>query len=923
MACLRWVALWILFPSFALAQTTVSTGTIQGTVLDRTGAVIPEARVTARNENTQATRIVVSEANGRFTVAGLPIGTYTLTVEKEGFSTVRVERFLLSVGQTLVQRLEMQPAGVVEAVEVKEQPEAVDLVATTSSVAQGYDKIEEAPASGRNYLNFVLLSPGVASSSGSSAQRSFSGVRNPWSDSGFSFAGMRGRNNSISIDGTDNRDETTGGNRVAIGLEMVREFRVAGSAVGAEFGGAAGGLVNVVTRSGVNLWHGDATFFLQNERFDAKRPEVQSEKSPKLRRYQPGTSISGPVRKDRTFISAAIESEWESSQEWSAVPEGALETLNRALRTPQFSGAPVRSVLRGLYDVEETGTEFSSKLDHQIGVKDSLSVRYAFSRGRILHDVQGPENFSDRSAQGSSLTTDHSLVGNWVRVVSPTTVSDFRIQVAQRSMNLEPNAQGAMLEIPGVATFGQAYLLSADRVENHYQAVENWNFVVGSHRLSTGVDVHGVTLDSRFGNRFGGIYIFPTLADFERGRPDVFIQAFGEPKTRFNTIPLGLWLHDRWELRPGLSLEAGLRYDRQRMPAGLPSSTNNWAPRLGLAWRPPKTRALVVRAGFGLFYDRFPLAFLNDALQKNGGQGFEQYAVGDEAARAFALGRGATLLSPAPGIVSSVYRASKQFPSTHSRKFVLGVEQGLGRDTSLSFEASHVRGFHLPRLRNITGTLPAIYELEQTARSDYQGASLTLNRRMSQEMTFLVAYNVGRTKDDGSDFDEQPFDPFNLRRDWARSRQHQLHRLAMSGLFELPVEELKSAPMWFREVFEGIAIAPIYTVGSGRPINALATTDLFRTGAYPLSARPFGLPRNPFYSPRTSSLDLRLMKIVPIQNRRAFLRLGATAFNLLNHSNTLRVSPYYAAGNQKLSSYGETLESLPGRQVQFHIEIEY
>jgi len=128
------------------------------------------------------------------------------------------------------------------------------------------------------------------------------GLRNPANDSGFVFNGLRGRNNSISIDGVDNRDETTGGNRVAVGLEMIQEFRVSGTSVSSEFGGAAGGLVNIVTHTGQNIWHGDATFFLQNEDLNARNPEVELGARPLVRKYQPGTSAGGPIKRDRTFF---------------------------------------------------------------------------------------------------------------------------------------------------------------------------------------------------------------------------------------------------------------------------------------------------------------------------------------------------------------------------------------------------------------------------------------------------------------------------------------------------------------------------------------------------------------------------------------------------------------------------------------------
>src|SRR5438105_4406492 len=160
----------------ALSQSVSSTGAIQGTILDPSGAAIASTRLTARNVNTGTVRSTESDADGHFSIVGLTIGTYTLRVEKEGFTPIEVSAFLVSVGQSIVQNLTLQLAGVVGKVDVKERSDAVEAAATTSSVALGYDRIEEAPARSRNYLNFVNLSPGVAPSSGSSSQRSVTGV---------------------------------------------------------------------------------------------------------------------------------------------------------------------------------------------------------------------------------------------------------------------------------------------------------------------------------------------------------------------------------------------------------------------------------------------------------------------------------------------------------------------------------------------------------------------------------------------------------------------------------------------------------------------------------------------------------------------------------------------------------------------------
>ena len=905
----RCLLLLLALCSAEAVQSPPATGTIQGTVVDSSGGAVAGARIRATHTGMGYVRTGESDAAGQFRLAGLPPGEYELRVEMEGFAAVLIPSMPLAVGQTVVQRIELKPAPVSERMEVKERPEALETAATTASAALGLERIEEAPAPNRNYLNFVLVAPGVTSSNGSNAQRSFAGLRSPAADSGFSFAGLRGRNNSLSIDGVDNRDETTGGNRVAIGLEMVQEFRVSSVSIGAELGGAAGGALNVVTRSGTNIWHGDATFFTQNEKLNARNPEVELDRRPRFRRWQPGASLMGPARRDRTFFATAWEQERESAEEWSGSPE-ELRTI------PALSG-----LYRGLYPTRSRDTVFSFKTDHIAGTRHSLSLRYAFSRGDIRGEVLDGDTFADRSARGSSLTTDHSLAGGWIWVPGPSWVNDLRFQAARRSVSLTPNSYGVMIEVPGVIRFGQSCRLDADRREDHFELRESFTWTSGRRQLSTGASLHGVRLDARLADRFGGLFIFPTLQDLRAGRADVFLKAFGRPETHYWTVPVGLWVQDRWQVAPGLTLEAGLRYDRQWLPDGIPEAGRNLAPRFGLAWRPADRGPWVFRAGLGWFFDRYPLAFLNEAIQKNGVQAFEQYLVGEQAARAFASsGAWSAPLAWAP---RSIYRVAEDFPSTYARKLAFGLERSLGPDTTLTLEYALVAGRHLPRIRNVRGELPPLYQLEQTARSSYRGASVALQRRLSRELAFLLAYHTGRTLDDASDYDEQPQNPLDPQADWALSRQHQRHRLAASALFQLPTEELRQLPTGLRKALADVIVAPILTAGRGRPINALLTTDALRTGAWPITARAFGLPRNPFYSPSTFSMDLRVMKGFWLKDRRAILQTGLEAFNLTNHTNPLRVSPYLAAGAQRLPTYNQPVETLNARQIQFMMQIEY
>jgi len=140
----------------------------------------------------------------------------------------------------------------------------------------------------------------------------------------------------------------------------------------------------------------------------------------------------------------------------------------------------------------------------------------------------------------------------------------------------------------------------------------------------------------------------------------------------------------------------------------------------------------------------------------------------------------------------AVYRPAADFPTTYSRKINAGVQRSLGKDTTFTAEYASVRGFHLPRTRSVAR---GVYQLEQNSKSSYQGVSLSVNRRMSKELTFLVAYGAGRTHDDASDYDEQPLDPSTCARIGPAHASTRPKRLARARLFDLPVEDWHSAPV--------------------------------------------------------------------------------------------------------------------------------
>jgi hypothetical protein len=888
-------------------------------VLDPSGAAVPEASVTATLDATGAVRTVHTGSDGRYRMPALAVGSYTIRCDKTGFQKVEIPQVYLGLNQTVEKTIQLKLATAGSSVDVTAQPEALDTTTPTAGAGISGDVLEETPSQNRSYLGVVLLAPAVAPAAGSNTLRTKAGIRSASPDSGFTFAGMRARNNSLAIDGLDNRDETTGASRVAVGQEAVAEFRVTASNVAPEFGGGAGGNLNVVTLSGTNKYHGDVNLFAADSFAEARNPEAETSARPSRRQWQPEAALNGPLRRDRTFFAGTLEMERESSQEFSELPGvGVRSRINAALAGPLFSRAAVPSVSEGYFPTESTSTETSWKLTHRLSAEHEVMARYAFSRASISREVLGGDNFAEQSARGSSHNQDQSFVAGWQFVPGATFVNDLRFQFARRWVEMTPNSRGALLEIPGVVSIGQSSVLDASRAEDHFQVVETAAFLRGSHQFGFGASVQHITLDARLANRFGGVFLFPTLDAFTRGAPDVYLQAFGDPHTRYSTDPGAVWAQDQWRPASGLTVVYGVRYEAQRLPAPFGSVTHNVAPRLGFAWQPGGRGRWVVRAGAGLFYDRYPLAFLNEAIQKNGPHGFEEYAVGADAFRAFQIARGGTLSGPL-GFTPSLYRPDPAFDSTptYARKFTAGVERSLDADTTVTVELMNIAGFHLPRIRNAALTLPPQYALEQSAGSRYQGVSLTLRRRLSKGLTYLVAYTAGNARDDAGDFDEQPMLPSNTRLDWSRSRQYQAHRVVASGIFELPLDDL-GAPEWLQAIGRRFDLAPVISAGSPRPINALATTDLYRTGAYPLTARPDGLARNPFYERGVFNVDLRATKGFVWWKDHGIFLFGVGVYNLTNHTNALKVSQYYG-----LSTYRGLIETLNARQVQFSWQWEF
>ncbi|HXW05468.1 MAG TPA: carboxypeptidase regulatory-like domain-containing protein, partial [Vicinamibacterales bacterium] len=293
--------LWLLSPLSpqpVLAQVQITTGVIQGSVSDPTGANLPGVTVEARNVDTNLTRTQVTEADGRFVFLQLPPGSYRVTFSLEGFATVVQENVTLTVGQAVNLPVSMKVSGVAETVTVTTSPSLVETSRTASASTINQLTVESIPILGRKFEDLLTLTPGVSI------------VQGPDGDE-ITFAGQRGIFNNISLDGGDYNNgffgEQAGGQRASIDitLDAIKEFQVIATGAPAEFGRTAGGVVNVVTKSGTNATKGSLFYF---QRLEALTGDLSDgSKLEQFHREQYGGTIGGPIKKDKAFFFLATE----------------------------------------------------------------------------------------------------------------------------------------------------------------------------------------------------------------------------------------------------------------------------------------------------------------------------------------------------------------------------------------------------------------------------------------------------------------------------------------------------------------------------------------------------------------------------------------------------------------------------------------
>lgn len=644
-----------------IAQSTVAGGII-GTVVDPQNAVIPNATVTVTNTGTNKSENQTSTDSGGFRFTSLQPGIYTVEVSSQGFSNFKRENVIVEVGRiTRINAL----LGIATA-NVEVTVEAPVINTTSQDFANNIDQtaISELPINGRRASNFVLLTPGVA----------------PDGDFGLiSFRGISGLLNNSTVDGGDNNQaffsEERGRTRISssISQDAVREFQVNTSNYSAEFGRSAGGVINTVTKSGTNEFHGSAFWYFRNNAWGASNPFSNLNGvriKPVDERHQFGGSIGGPIVKDKVFFFFSYD---QQKRDFPALATTSnpnyLDSINvsdindaqgvtlagRGITQAQTDAG--LSFLRGLTGVvPRKGDQLLllPKLDWVINESNSLMVVY----NRLRWDSPGGVQtagvvFRGTNSFGSDFVDIDTLNVRLNTTISPNILNELRFQFA-REFQRQPGQPPGPGEpttspdggVPDIGITGGGFDIGRPNFlpraafpnEKAWQFADSVTWLIEDHTLKFGGDVHYVkdVLDNLF--QGGGEYRYNNLVDFltdfsdpSQRRYSNFQQDFGPSRAEFSTTDFSFFLQDDIRISPRLILNVGLRWEYQKMPEAqranpleprtsvLPSDKNNFGPRIGAAYDLTGKGETSIRGGYGIYYGRNINSTISNAITNTGG----------------------------------------------------------------------------------------------------------------------------------------------------------------------------------------------------------------------------------------------------------------------------------------------------------------
>ena len=936
-------------------QIQITTGVIQGTVADATGAVLAGVTVEAKNIETNITESRVTDANGRFVVLQLPPGRYTVTFRLQGFATFVQEGVILTVGQAINLSPQLKVSTVQETITVSGTP----VVETTrSGVASTLDErvVGTLPILGRKFEDLLTLTAGV------------SVVQGPDGDE-ISFAGQRGIFNNISLDGGDYNNgffgEQAGGQRapIDITLDAVKEFQVIATGAPAEFGRTAGGVVNVVTKSGTNTVRGSLFYFQRLEGLTGELSDGSDLED--FHREQIGGTVGGPLKRDKAFYFAAVE---------GISGDFTRFNLGQPIGTPCPITNPTIGANEGLINDSpdcqrrallafmqtRLGQDESLPIEHPIDTlallfkgdvnvnpNNRLTLSYNFNHSRKENETFDVATYGT-SANGieGDPARINVLNANWFTTLSSNRLNEFHFTYSRESRPrraVESNlAADTGIGFSPSFRFGDPYFLqpNVDELVWRSQFKNNLSWITGNHTVKVGGEWIHTLNDQIFRGFFTGRYLFDSVSGFLRYASPAAAGGFG-PSTLacsggvYVTAPascpagtdptggplllylqsagrsgpatdaagastisneeFGLFVQDQWQVRTGLTVNYGLRWDAQIMPetvdpsttayaaflddpafpsdGTIPNQTKMWQPRAGVAWDVKRDGKSVMRANFGIFSARQNMLTQVGSVTTNGLQQQTLYA-DSTLLRRFGIPMPAWpgILTPAPVAEGEfplfsgvrVFHRDYQNPRIYSAN--VSYEQEVLPDWAVYVDFIWTKGTNLSRFLDYNHADPVccdqgpntgnkfLYNLEpfgpqldevmvatSLGRSLYRGLTFGVRKRFSNKYQLEANYVLAKDEDDDSNerdpFTDRSFNFLDLELDYGLSDRDIRHKFNLFGFFELPAAVNFNARVQYRSA-QPITASPRVLDGVDRGRNSLRKDNEYFSLDWRLS-RPF------------------------------------------------------------------------------------
>lgn len=955
--------------SAALFALAGDQGSLEGIVTDPSGAVVPATTLRITDQQRAASFTATSNKDGLFRFPVLPPGIYELVAQRPGFAVWLKKDIEVTVGARINLNVTLQLAGAAESVEVRDPAAPVETTRSAVNSIVDSRSVSGLPANGRNFLDFVLLTPGVTRGSRGSFDLSFGGQR---------------KMNLLRVDGADN-DNTffTEALGLSLGiapyqfsLASVQEFQVNTNSYSAEYGRTGAGLINVVTLSGTNDFHGSAFWYYRDRALNANDAVDKLNGLPKSPYHfnQFGATLGGPLRRNQLFffftydgqrstLTNLVRLNLPSSFSLSADPAVAsFQQIALDYLTPRSA-----SWLRTFdLDVVFVRADWRPTPAHLLSGRWNRQ-RFTGKNG----ETTGQQISLERT--GASLSSTDTLAVTLTSSLSSSSANTFLfayVRSREPGFSNSPNAEASVLEAGQVVlTIGHANGPRRNTIDR-FQFSDTFSHLRGRHALKFGGDVLPNWIEFFNSLNFSGSYRFPSLESFGRslaGAPPAspdqrrYTQAFSGNATHGTLVhpdftEYAIFAQDEWRLHPRVTLNLGIRYDLQviakprvRNPSpalaavGLDTSalrtdSNNFAPRLGLAWSPLRSDRLVVRAGYGIFFARTPSIVTARPHFQNGISVQTRTILGGTPDAALIpsypnsfcgapdpSGVPPNCAAPAAGagdVLLQLFAPDYVQPYTQQGSF--GLEFQLKENWLVSASYLAVKGTRLQRVRDVNLGTPTtltsigvagttstftfakftlarpiagfgrILQFESAASSIYHALVLNLEKRFSRGFQFSAVYTFSKTIDDNPEpiaVNPGPSDSLMLsdatrpRADRGSGVNDQHHRFVLSGLWQVPAP--RSEGRAARALLGGWEISGIFTAQTGLPYSAMVSSDLNNDGNAANDRTP-GIGRNTFFHPRMISLDTRMTKNIRLSERSRF-QILAEGFNILNRGNVSAV----------------------------------